>query len=155
MSRLFLIIFSLIICRSLLAQAALEESAPTDTIPVLNRLNVEQDPRLEKMLGGHIKNNKKRDGIKGYRVEIYFSSALNAKEKALEKKVDFLSLYPEHNVHVKFAAPSFKVRVGDFRTKNEALKLQKKIEDDYPGAFIVPDIIEFPLLKRENYERSD
>jgi hypothetical protein len=139
----------------LFAQVTNEEPAPADTIPVLNRLNVEQDPRLGKMLGGHIKNNKKRNGIQGYRVEIFFSSAMNAKEKALEKKVDFLSLYPEHNVHIKFAAPNFKVRVGDFRTKNEALKLQKKIEDDYPGAFIVPDIIEFPLLKRENYERSD
>ncbi|MFW6257376.1 MAG: SPOR domain-containing protein [Prolixibacteraceae bacterium] len=154
MRRFFLIVFSLLICRSLLAQVA-EYPAADDTIPVLSRLQVEQDSRLGKMLDGHIKNNKKRDGIKGYRIEIFFSSAMNAKEKALEKKANFLSLYPEHNVHIKFAAPNFKVRVGDFRTKNEALKLQKKIKDDYPGAFIVPDIIEFPLLKRENYERSD
>ncbi len=154
MRRFFLIVFSLLICRALLAQVA-EYPAPDDTIPVLSRLQVEQDSRLGKMLDGHIKNNKRKNGIQGYRIEIFFSSAMNAKEKALEKKVDFLSLYPEHNVHIKFAAPNFKVRVGDFRTKNEALKLQEKIEDDYPGAFIVPDIIEFPLLKRENYERSD
>ena len=154
MRRIFLLILSLFICRTLLAQAVFpeEHNARVDSIPVLSRLNVNQDPRLGKMLGWHIENNKKRDGIQGYRVEIFFSSALNAKEKALQKKVDFLSLYPEYDVHVKFAAPNFKVRVGDFRTKNEALKLQKKIEDDYPGAFIVPDIIEFPLLKRENYE---
>lgn len=154
MRRFFLLFFSLLLCRILFAQTSVSEEqlTPADTIPILSRLDVNQDPRLGKMLSWHIENNKKRDGIQGYRVEIFFSSALNAKETALQKKVNFLSLYPEYNVHVKFAAPNFKVRVGDFRTKNEALKLQKKIEDDYPGAFIVPDIIEFPLLKRENYE---
>lgn len=132
-----------------------ENNTAADTIPILNKLDVNQDPRLGKMLSWHIENNKKRDGIEGYRVEIFFSSSMNAKEKALRQKVNFLSKYPEYNVHIKFAAPNFKVRVGDFRTKNEALKLQKKIQDDYPGAFIVPDIIKFPLLKRENYERPN
>jgi hypothetical protein len=77
---------------------------------------------------------------------------LKAKDKAFNQKVKFLSKYPEYDVHVKYKAPDFKVRVGDFRTKNEALKLQKKIQQDYPGAFIVPDIIDFPLLKQQNYE---
>jgi hypothetical protein len=99
------------------------------------------------MLEWHIKNNKKLDGIDGYRVEIFFSSAMNARERALEIKKEFLSSYPDHNVHILFSAPNFKVRVGDFRTKNEALKLYKKIQKDYPGAFIVPDIIDFPMLK--------
>ena len=39
-----------------------------------------------------------------------------------DQKVKFLSKYPEHEVHIKYDAPNFKVRVGDFRTKNEALK---------------------------------
>jgi len=159
MRRLFLIIFSVLIGQFLIAQEVISEdlnpATKADSIPILNRVNVEQDARLGKMLSWHIENNKKRDGIEGYRVEIFFSSALNAKERAFKQKVDFLSLYPEYNVHIKFAAPNFKVRVGDFRTKNEALKLQKKIQKDYPGAFIVPDIIEFPLLKSQNYERPN
>ncbi len=123
-----------------------------ETITLLEKVNVNQDPRLKKMLNWHIRNNKKRDGMEGFRVEIFSSSALNAKEKAFEEKVAFLKLYPGNNVHVIFIAPVFKVRIGDFRTKNEALKLHKEMEDDYPGAFIVPDIIDFPLLKPENYE---
>ena len=90
--------------------------------------------------------------MKGFRVEIFFSSELDAKTQALDKKVEFLSKYPDYAVHIKYDAPNFRVRVGDFRTKNEALKLYKKIEQDYPVAFIVADKIEFPLLKQINYE---
>ncbi|HKJ80158.1 MAG TPA: SPOR domain-containing protein [Prolixibacteraceae bacterium] len=158
MRRLFLLTFCLLISQLLTAQVLFpgeQELTATDTIEILNNLDIEQDPRLAKMLSWHIENNKNRNGIEGFRVEIFFSSAMNALERAQQQKVKFLSKYPEKNVHIQFAAPNFKVRVGDFRTKNEALKLQKQIQRDYPSAFIVPDIITFPLLKQENYERPN
>lgn len=123
-----------------------------DFMDILNTLDIRQDIRLENMLEWHIENNKKLDGMNGYRVEIFFSAAMDAKEQALKKKKEFLSRYPDFNVHIMFSAPNFKVRVGDFRTKNDALKLYKMIQNDYPGAFIVPDIIDFPALKSNNYE---
>lgn len=121
-------------------------------VTILNDLQVERDARLDKMLRWHIEKNEEREGMEGYRVEIFFSSNLDAKEKALETKVDFLSEFPDYPVHIKFVAPNFRVRVGDFRTKNEAWKLYKKIEKDYPTAFVVPDIINFPQLKAKQYE---
>jgi len=127
-----------------------DDAFPVDSLNILENLNINQDPRLENMLKWHIGNNMKRDGISGYRVEIYFSSALNAREQAFKKKKEFLSEYGDYNVHIKYTAPNFRVRVGDFRTKNEALKLHKQVQKDYPGAFIVPDIIDFPLLKPED-----
>ncbi len=129
--------------------------AGAEKIPVLTRLDVHQDTRVEKMLKWHVEDNKKRDGMEGFRVEIFSSSGLDAKERAEEEKVKFLKLYPGYHVHVIFSAPVFKVRTGDFRTKNEALKLLKMIQKDYPGAFIVPGIIDFPVLKKKAYERSD
>lgn len=116
-------------------------------VPIVDDLSVERDARLDKMLKWHIEKNKEREGMEGFRVEIFFSSDLDAKEQALKTKVDFLSDYPDFPVHIKFVAPNFRVRVGDFRTKNEAWKLYKKIQKDYPTAFVVPDIINFPQLK--------
>jgi len=121
-------------------------------VSLVDDLQVERDARLDKMLRWHVEKNKEREGLDGYRVEIFFSSNLDAKEKALETKVDFLSDYPEYPVHIKFIAPNFRVRVGDFRTKNEAWKLYKQIQKDYPTAFVVPDIINFPQLKANQYE---
>ncbi len=128
------------------------EQQDSTQVSVLEGLSVERDVRLDKMLNWHIEKNKEREGIDGFRVEIFFSSNMDAKEKALETKTDFLSEYPEFPVHIKFVAPNFRVRVGDFRTKNEAWKLYKKIQKDYPTAFVVPDIINFPQLKANQNE---
>lgn len=119
---------------------------------IIKNLNINQDPKLDKMLSWHISNNKISNSIDGYRVEIFFSSNTDAKEIALRKKIEFLSIYPENTVHVKYISPNFRVRVGDFRTKNEALKLYREIKDTYPVAFIVTDQIDFPLLKQKQYE---
>ena len=80
----------------------------------------------------------------GYRVEIFSNREM---AKIQKTKIEFLSKYPEQSIHIKFIAPIFKIRIGDFRTKSEALKLFKEIEKDYRTAFIVRDKINFPLAK--------
>ena len=100
-----------------------------------------------------IEKNRKMDGMEGFRVEIFFSSQFDALEQSKAHKVKFLSSYPDYEVHILYDAPNFKVRIGDFRTKNEALKLLKEIDRDYPMAFIVPDKIKFPVPgEKINYE---
>ncbi len=150
----FIFIVSLIASQLVFAQEANPEENREEntTPPILQNLHVNQDPRLEKMLNWHIEMNEKIDGIDGFRVEIFFSSELDAKAQALNKKLEFLSEYPDYVVHVTYDSPNFRVRVGDFRTKNEALELYKKIKKSYPVAFIVADKIDFPLLKQVNYE---
>src|SRR6056297_2463013 len=64
--------------------------ADSVSIPILEDLNVDQDPQVKKMLQWHIQDNQKMDGMQGFRIEIFSSSALNAKERALNKKVEFL-----------------------------------------------------------------
>jgi len=152
MRRLFLFfLLNILITPMLLAQVVLsdEQQLQIDTIQILENVHEEQDPRLTKMLGWHIENNKRKNGIDGFRVEIFSNRDM---KKIQQTKIEFISKFPELPVHIIFKAPIFKIRVGDFRTKNEALKLQKKIQKNYPGSFIVPDIIEFPLLKQKNYE---
>jgi hypothetical protein len=79
-------------------------------------------------------------------VEIFFSSELNARQKAQNIKNEFLSSYSGYSAYISYISPDFKVRVGDFRTKNEALKLMKEIQGQFPKAFVVPDVIELPKL---------
>ena len=143
--------FFLAICAShiLTAQKSFvsEEEDSTGLPEIIENLNIKNDPRLDNMVRWHIENNLRKNGVDGYRVEIYTSSNSDAMEKALDAKKEFLMAYPDIDVHIKFNAPDFKVRVGDFRTRNEALKLLKMLGDKYPGAFIVEDIIHFPKLK--------
>lgn len=143
MKRLFLFIVVMFFCRFLFAQVDFPREYRIDNGQErLYQLNINKDYRLDKLVEWHIQNNKRREGIEGHRVEIF--SITNDKQKALDKKVEFLSKYPDYNVYVLFSSPNFKVRVGDFRTKNEAFKLLKKIEKDYSAAFVVKDNISFP-----------
>jgi len=154
MRKLFLLISGLFFSHVLLAQVTLPDTLQPkhDTLAILQELHVNQDPRLGKMLNWDVENNKERDGIEGYRVEIFFSSKMDALEKAKETKAEFLSKFPDYPVYIVFVAPNFRVRVGDFRTKSEAWKLYKKIEKMYPAAFVVHGKINFPILKPLDYE---
>ncbi|NOY97126.1 MAG: SPOR domain-containing protein [Chlorobi bacterium] len=135
----------------LLAQQSFtEKEGESKNLPeIIERLNIKQDPRLTNMLKWHIENNLKKNGTDGFRVEIFTSSDSDALEKSLQVKKEFLVMYPETDVHIKYNAPDFKVRVGDFRTRNEALRLQKHLDGKFPNSFIVEDIIRFPKLYGE------
>lgn len=147
--RVFLIVMQLLL---VFPAAMAQVSAPSGGISagasddIFQRLNLKQDPRFEELVKLHIKRNQQSSGIPGFRVEIFFSSEINARQKAQNIKNEFLSAFPNYNVYITFVSPDFKVRVGDFRTKNDALRLVKEICGQFPKAFVVPDLIEFPKL---------
>lgn len=151
-----MLIAAMFLCRFLFAQVTFpieyqgEYLSENNHDSLYQTLNVNKDYRLDKLVGWHIQNNKRREGIEGYRVEIFFST--NNRQRALDKKIEFLSQYPDYNVYVLFISPNFRVRIGDFRTKSEALKLFKKIEKDYSAAFVVRDNINFPSAVPVNLE---
>jgi len=151
MKQLFLFITVMFFSQFLFAQVTFPiEYRIENNQESLHQLNINKDYRLDKLVNWHIQNNKRRDGIEGWRVEIFFTT--NDKQGALDKKVEFLSKYPDSDVYVLFMSPNFRVRVGDFRTKSEAWKFLKKIEKDYAAAFVVKGTINFPLAMSMNNE---
>ena len=96
MRTFLLVLVGLLATNFSFAQVDLSEEMVVDTsnIAILERLDVNRDARLDKMLKWHIEKNQKREGMNGYRVEIFFSSSLDAKEQALNLKTEFLTNYP-------------------------------------------------------------
>ena len=45
-----------------------------------------------------------------------------------------------------FESPNFKVSVGDFRSKDEALRLFNELKVQYPAAFLIKENINYPLV---------
>lgn len=121
----------------------------------LGNLPVKQDARITDLLIKHSQVNQKRKGIEGYRLEIFFGSDNKAREKATRVKNDFNLTFPTIAAYVSFQTPNFKVRVGDFRNKSEALKTKAAISAKYPNAFIVKDNIRFPELYTESLEQPE
>jgi hypothetical protein len=83
-------------------------------------------------------NNPETDG---YRVQIFFDSGSNSKNKASNVKSEFETTYPGIKPYLSYKEPYYRVRVGDFLTLIEAVGFQKKIAPDYPNSFAVKDKI--------------
>ncbi|TLX77462.1 SPOR domain-containing protein [Labilibacter sediminis] len=102
------------------------------------RVNVIQDPELENMVGVHIDMNKRNGGIDGFRIQLYLGSSNNAKNEATEVKKKLLSLFSDEKIYVMYEAPFWRVQVGDFRSKNEALELYRSLKKEFPSCYPVP-----------------
>ncbi|MEN6618280.1 MAG: hypothetical protein ABFC28_02095 [Rikenellaceae bacterium] len=113
--------------------------------PYSNRVNVEQTPNLLTAFYNHVAqaSNKR---ITGYRVRIFFDNKQDARVHSSNVEAAFSASHPEIPVYRTHISPFFKVTVGDFRTKSEAMMLLKRIEYEFPSAFLVKETINFPPL---------
>ena len=119
-------------------------------VPGAGKVQIRQDEKLTEVLFNHIEQNKHERGIPMYWIRIYSDSGHGAREKAYSIKAKFLKNYESIDNNVVYDDPNYKIYVGGYRTKSEALKLLRKIHQDFPTAFIVYDHIIFPELHIRN-----
>jgi hypothetical protein len=80
--------------------------------------------------------------FRGYRIQINFGQDRNEANKV---RGDFSAKYPGIPTYMSYQQPYFKVNVGDYRTKLEAVKNLNMVRKNYPGAFVIIDKINPPL----------
>ena len=100
-----------------------------------------QDSLVHVLANRHIAISQAKRTMPGYRVQIYFGSD---RTKANEVKTDFLQLFPNEGAYLVYQQPNFKIRVGDYKTRLEAMKFLKEVQSLYSAAFIVKDEVKLP-----------
>ncbi len=117
------------------------------------KLTIIQNPSIDTLISRYILINENiyreygRYGMKGFRIQIYSSSNRNAREESNKARAEFISRFPDIPSYPLYAEPGyFKIRAGDFRTRTEAEKVFQAVSRDFPDAYLVPDIINFPEL---------
>lgn len=140
--------FSLIIS-ALSIQA--QEDKLAKTLPLLEsnnqksedstRVSYKIDPMVERYLEFTDSIDQAKLKNSGYRIQIISFSGPGAKENATKSQTDFLKLYDKTSSYTKWDYPNWVVRVGDFRTKLEALEFHLRIRELYPASYIVTDEI--------------
>ena len=108
------------------------------------KIELIQPVQVETLLKMQIANNNLQKGIPGYRIHISSESGQQAEQKSREARTNFMRLFPEYEAYQEYNPPNWQIKIGDFRTKNEALRAKKRIEKLFPRAFIVNDIINIP-----------
>ena len=100
-------------------------------------VSVSQDPGLVKKMNG-------------YRVRIFFDNKQNSRGASEAAMNRFRGAFPGYSAYRSFTSPHFKVTVGDFRNKSEALRLLNQVKGMFPSAFIVKAQINYPPADRGN-----
>jgi len=109
-------------------------------------VQIVQDSAMNALLDEAVNGPRQLVEIDGYRVQIYSSNQQQtAKTEALELEAK-LKDKVAHTIYVQYLPPFWKVRIGDFRTYEEAKEYKKLFVQQYPemmgDTYIVRDKIQ-------------
>ncbi len=153
--RRFLVIFllALLPCLTLRAQEYRMEngSAQVDStlmgrsiLSVLGPgVTVNQSRTMRSALDSYVSNNAAKK-LSGFRIRVYFDNGQSARTRSESIARSISNAFPGIGVYRTFESPNFKVCVGDFRTKDEALKVYHALKATYPTAIILKETINYP-----------
>lgn len=116
---------------------------------------VHQSSAIRGAVDAHMASNAARP-IPGYRVRIFFDNRQSARVDSQRVMVEFSGKYPGIPVYRSYVNPYFKVTVGDFRSRSEAMQLLQKIRQEFPSAFIVKEkSVNYPVIDKSNAVVAD
>ena len=142
MKRLGLILTVFLLCPLLHAQELRDSVAVYDVFENLSgNLQVRQSREVYDAINAHIERNEKRtaSGLAGqsYRIRIFFDSGQNARAGSEAAAARFRNAHPGVPVSRSFTDPFFKVTVGNYSSRADAVNALKSIQQEFPAAFIV------------------
>lgn len=128
------------------------------------RVTVHQSKDIELLMNGKLygtprsANNDKKPLLSanpwGYRVEVFNSNdQRNGKQQAEQIRAQLAGRVNGHNVYMRFDTPFWRVRVGDFRTLDEAKAYLKVFKQRFPTlgsrAYVWRDHIRVNVISTE------
>lgn len=118
-----------------------------DILRDMPRVIVHQDSTITRLINDKIEGRERQAvEIQGYRVQIFSSNrqqTAKAEAFALEKRLQEMNL--SENIYVLYNPPFWKVRIGDFRTQEDAQLLKEdlitRLPDLQGDTYVVRDKI--------------
>jgi hypothetical protein len=104
-----------------------------------------RDPRVDSLIRKQIQINEvttrdSRRNIPGYRIQVANS---NDRTQVFAIKTKIYQVYPELKPYLIYQPPNYKLKVGNFRTAEEAEPYLQKLTQDFPsGVYLIHDIID-------------
>ena len=114
-----------------------QDSLPTTMVHVDRRI----DSLVKKQIQiNEVTTRDSRRNVPGYRIQVANS---NDRNEVFAIKTKIYQIYPELKPYLIYQPPNYKLRVGNFKTAEEAGAYMQKLTQDFPsGVYLVHDIIE-------------
>ncbi len=150
--RIILLVFLVLVMKTAFSQENTTSIPPNQTTAVI----VHKDPRIDILVKKQSSINtavKKASArsMRGYRLMIINT---NKRNEAIDAKTKIYTYFPELKAYLSYQSPYFKLKAGNFKTRDEAEKYRKMMTTMFPkGVFILNDIIEIkPEKEKEEFE---
>jgi hypothetical protein len=138
----------LLICFVILASMSQAQTTVNDTSSIV----IHKDPRADLLLkkqGEAYAAIRKANArtAKGFRLLV---ANTNKRDEAIAAKTKVYTNFPELKAYLTYQSPYFKLKVGNFKTRDEAKQYQQYLSAFFPkGVFIMNDTIEVTPEKDE------
>jgi hypothetical protein len=113
-----------------------------------NPVVVEKDARIDQLVRTQIEINEvttreSRRYVQGFRIQVINSPD---RTKVFAAKAKVYEQFPDWKSYLLYQSPNYKLRVGNFKTQEEAQDALKQLSRLFPaGLYIIPDVIELKL----------
>lgn len=101
------------------------------------------EPGIERLQSEYVSNWHKISAVNGYRIQVASFSGVNSKSQAETVKAILNTTMLGQRVYIVYVEPYFKVQFGDYFSRLQAYKDLVKIRESYPGAYIVPEKVNY------------
>ncbi|TMU55755.1 SPOR domain-containing protein [Flagellimonas algicola] len=91
---------------------------------------IDQDPRIDELMKLYAQVNSKADY---YQIQVGFGSYQKAQNLKSKIDIDFPGWYSK----IEFESPTYRVRLGKFKTKLEAERKYLEVRKKYPDAMLL------------------
>lgn len=110
-----------------------------------SEVRIHQPQSVANALASHVASNASRNMLV-YRVRIFNDSRQSARNASENAENSFKNGHPNIPAYRTYSSPFFRVTVGDFRTKSEAMKLMAELSGEYSNMIIIKESTQYPLL---------
>ncbi len=100
-------------------------------------VRITADPGINSLIGSPWKNSLTKDSeylkVPGYRVQTFSGNdSRTSRDEAYRKERLVKEAFPDIKTYIEYRSPRWSLRVGDFRTKEEAMVFLQELKQAFP-----------------------
>ncbi len=137
----FAVVFLMISCLGISAQVQIADTSIVQSLERITgtaRVRLFQDSRLTDRLARNAGNSASfgtpsHMTVRGYRIQVFSdNNQRHSKDEAYQKASVIKNLFPDMSTYVTFTSPFWRLRVGDFRSYEEANAKLVELKEAFP-----------------------
>lgn len=122
-----------------------------ESVPGKGEVEIQQSTAIRYLIGtrGVLTEDMQFMEIPGFRAQVFSGNLRNSKEEAFKREKEIKEAFPEMVTYVTYVAPFWRLRIGDYRSHEEAYHVMRTLMAAFPAyakeMYIVKEDVKVPL----------